>query len=156
MIYSFTIPGRLPGLNEYIEAERSHRIKGANMKAEYERLICRCIRIQLGKVQITKPIRLDYHFFEPDKRRDKDNISGYAHKLIQDSLVKCRVLKNDGWREIADYRDYFAVDKSNPRVEVIMTTEGENDGERISCGASALERGCDGGRSADRVDEGRR
>lgn len=121
MVYRFTIPGRLPGLNEYILAERSHRIKGANLKAEYGRLVARCIRTQLGKVRITVPVRMDYLFIEPDRRRDKDNISGYAHKVIQDSLVKCGVLKNDGWGEIAKYDDEFAVDKAHPRIEVTIT-----------------------------------
>ena len=32
----FTIRGRLPGLNEYIDAERSSRYKGAEMKKKYE------------------------------------------------------------------------------------------------------------------------
>ena len=31
----FTIRGRLPGLNEYIDAERSSRYKGAEMKKKY-------------------------------------------------------------------------------------------------------------------------
>ncbi|MBR5948620.1 MAG: hypothetical protein IKZ82_08270 [Clostridia bacterium] len=129
MIYEFTIPGRLPGLNEYIKAERGHRLKAAEMKAEYERMICRCIRTKLGMVRIAVPVRIDYHFFEPDKRRDKSNISGYARKLIEDSLVKCGVLPNDGWKEIDEYKDHFAVDKARPRIEVTIT-EVEKEGRK--------------------------
>ena len=33
MQYKLTIPGRLPGLNELIEAERSNRYKGAQPQA---------------------------------------------------------------------------------------------------------------------------
>lgn len=126
MVYRFTIPGRLPGLNEYILAERSHRLNGAKMKKEYERLIIGCIRADLGRIKIIKPVEIVYWFFEKDRRRDKDNISGYAHKVIQDSLVKAKVLKNDGWNEIETYRDYFDIDHKRPRVEVILT-EIEND-----------------------------
>ena len=32
MQYKLTIPGRLPGLNELIEAERANRYKGAQLK----------------------------------------------------------------------------------------------------------------------------
>ena len=155
MIYEFTIPGRLPGLNEYIEAERGHRQKAAKLKADYERMISRCIRTKLGMVRITVPVRIDYHFFERDRRRDKSNVSGYARKLIEDSLVKCGVLRNDGWKEIDDYKDHFAVDKARPRIEVTITEVDQrrnDEGKRISDGAAPLERGCDGGRGTDRVD----
>ena len=36
MQYKLTIPGRLPGLNELIEAERSNRYKGAQLKKDAE------------------------------------------------------------------------------------------------------------------------
>ena len=37
MRYKLTIPGRLPGLNELIDAERSNRYKGAQLKKDAER-----------------------------------------------------------------------------------------------------------------------
>ena len=39
MQYKLTIPGRLPGLNELIEAERANRYKGAQLKKDAERRI---------------------------------------------------------------------------------------------------------------------
>ena len=36
MQYKLTIPGRLPGLNELIEAERANRYKGAQLKKAAE------------------------------------------------------------------------------------------------------------------------
>lgn len=125
MRYMFTIPGKLPGLNEYIDAERRHRLKAAQMKARYEKLIQLCIRNDLGLLLITKPVFIDYHFYEPNRRRDKSNISGYARKMIEDALVKCRVLENDGWRNIAGYQDRFDVDKNRPRIEITIMTEDE-------------------------------
>ncbi len=120
--YHFTIPGRLPGLNDYIEAERTHRLKAAGMKANCERLIRACIRKQLGTVQLTPPVWISYRFIEPDRRRDKDNISGFAHKVIQDSLVKAKIIPNDGWNQIAGYKDEFDTDAKNPRIEVEVIT----------------------------------
>lgn len=51
--YKLTIPGRLPGLNELIEAERSNRYKGAQLKKDAERRICAEIRRQLGSLSDT-------------------------------------------------------------------------------------------------------
>lgn len=50
--------------------------------------------------------------------RDKDNISSFGRKVIQDGLVRVGVLKNDGWKHIEGFSDRFRVDEKNPRVEV--------------------------------------
>ena len=61
---------------------------------------------------------LIYRFFEPNARRDLDNIAGYAHKVFQDALVKNDILENDGQRQVIGFFDFFGIDKKNPRVEV--------------------------------------
>ena len=48
-------------------------------------------------------------------------ISSYGRKIIQDALVNTRVLKNDGWKQIAGFSDEFDVDPKNPRIEVVIT-----------------------------------
>ena len=63
---------------------------------------------------------MHYHWVEKDRRRDKDNVSGYGRKVIQDSLVKAGYLRNDGWGEIVGFTDTFSVDKGRPRIEVII------------------------------------
>lgn len=113
-----TIPGKLPGLNELIDAERTHRQKGAKLKRDAETLVRMCIRSQLRRQRPVPPVKLRYHFVEPNRRRDKDNISAFAHKVIQDALVKEGVLKNDGWDYVAGFTDTFSVDKGRPRIEV--------------------------------------
>lgn len=72
----------------------------------------------LKKWKPNEAVFIHYHFFEPNVRRDKDNVSGYAVKLIQDSLVKARYLKNDGWSQIVNFDYTWAVDKNRPRIEV--------------------------------------
>lgn len=114
------IPGRLPGLNELIDAERTHRQKGAKIKRDAESVIRWCIRQQLRKARPKTPVTLHYLFVEKDRRRDKDNIAGFAHKVIQDSLVKEHILHNDGWDYISGFTDAFSVDKGNQRIEVII------------------------------------
>ena len=46
-----------------------------------------------------------------------DNVA-FARKFVQDALVRCGVLKNDGWAQVENFTDAFSVDKKNPRVEV--------------------------------------
>lgn len=120
MEYKFTIVGRLDGLNDYTSANRTNPYKGAKMKADAEKTIMYSIRQQLHRLNITKPVRLKYEFWEPNKRRDLDNISAFAHKVIQDSLVKTGILLNDSWDYIVGYSDFFYVDKNNPRIEVTL------------------------------------
>lgn len=119
MEHELIIPGTLPGLNEYINAERTNKHKAAAIKRQTERLICSMISIQLRGVIITKPVIIRYLWVEPNRRRDKDNIA-FAKKFIQDALVSCGILRDDGWRYIDHFTDDFAVDSKKPRVEVII------------------------------------
>lgn len=118
MIYEFSIKGRLPGLNEYTEANRTNPYKGGKMKADSERIIIYAIREQFGRFHIEKPVKLHYLFVEPNGRRDLDNISSFALKVIQDSLVKTGILTDDGQKYIKGFTCNFAVDKGNPHIEV--------------------------------------
>lgn len=112
------IQGRLSGLNELIAAERTHRQKGAALKKQAERIIRYHIREQLRGYRPKPPVTLYYYYYEPNKRRDKDNIAGFAHKVIQDSLVKEGIIANDGWDYVKEFYDRFYVDKKYPRIEV--------------------------------------
>ena len=112
------IPGTLPNLNDYISAERTHRQAGAKMKRLAETRIKLVTRPQLKGKRFTGPVIMRYTWYEPNRRRDKDNISSFGRKVIQDALVQDLVLPNDGWENIISFSDCFAVDKKNPRVEV--------------------------------------
>lgn len=71
-------------------------------------------------LHIKNRIFIEYNFYEPNTKRDKDNISGYFHKIFQDALVECGVIPDDGWNTIKGMTDYFDVDKGNPRIEVVI------------------------------------
>lgn len=111
------IPFTLPGLNEYIEAERAHRQKGAALKRKCQRDIAAVLRRQV-KGPLREPVWMRYTWIEKDRRRDKDNISSFGRKIIQDTLVSMNALRNDGWANIAGFSDEFRVDKKRPRVEI--------------------------------------
>ena len=113
----FTIKGTLAGLNEYIAAERANRYAGAALKKRCEAVVMHSAR-QLGSTRFERPVRMVYRWYEPNRRRDKDNISAFGRKVIQDALVRAGVLVNDGWSQIDGFSDEFYVDKKAPRIEV--------------------------------------
>ncbi len=120
MEYLLIIPGMLNNLNDYIAAERTNRHKGAKMKASNEDIVIIGIRQCMRGVRIEKPVFMEYTWVEPNKRRDKDNISSFGRKVIQDALVSAGVLKDDGWKYVVGFSDRFEVDRENPRIEVLI------------------------------------
>ena len=119
-IYHLTIPGRLPGLNDYIDATRQNRAKSARIKDETQQQIMWHIRSQMRGVKIEHPVHISFTWFEPDRRRDRDNISSFGRKVIQDALVAGGVLYDDGWDYVVSYSDDFAVDAKKPRIELVI------------------------------------
>lgn len=128
--YKFTIEGRffkknrtLPGLNDFLSEERRSPYAGNQFKKKYQFIICNAIRKKYGRLRIKSPVYISYTYYEADRRRDLDNIAGCAHKFIQDALVQCNVLKDDGWDYVKGFSDNFKVDKNNPRIEVLLIEE---------------------------------
>lgn len=111
------IRGRLPSLNEYIAACRTHPKAGNRMKGDAEQIVIWSAKASM-RGRIPTPCIMHYHWFEPNAKRDLDNISSFGRKVIQDALVKARYLPGDGWEHIAGFSDSFSVDKKDPRIEV--------------------------------------
>ena len=127
MDYDLVLNGTMPNLNDYLHGERiairkngKFTTKGNAMKQEYQRKVVSAVRSQLRGIHIDKPVKIYYTFYEKNRKRDLDNISAFAHKVIQDGLVQCGLLANDGWKNIVGYSDDFYVDKDNPRIEVTI------------------------------------
>lgn len=129
MEYKFIIKGRLDGLNDYTGASRTNPYKGNKMKADNEKIVMYAIREQLRRLHIEKPVILKFTWYEPNKKRDHDNVSSFGRKVIQDALVKCKVLQDDGWKFVTGFTDDFYCDKNNPRIEVLIV-EQEREGDR--------------------------
>lgn len=115
----FVIKGTLPGLNEYIGAERSNRYAASAMKKQVQHTIALVCRAQHPKAHFKNPVRMHYTWYEKDLRRDCDNIA-FAKKFIQDAFVKAGILIDDSRRYVKGFTDDFEVDRKNPRVEVEM------------------------------------
>jgi len=112
---TLTIPGRLPGLNEIIAAAKSHYAKYSTEKKEYtEEVAWLAKQARLPKFE---KAYLVITWFEPDRRRDPDNIMA-GQKFILDGLVAAGAIPNDSQKYIQGIVHRFRVDKRNPRVEV--------------------------------------
>lgn len=114
------ILGTLPGLNTFIDANRRNVHVGAKLKKEAQWQVELAAKRQLKKWKPRGPVRMRYIWYEPNRKRDKDNISSGGRKIIQDALVVAGYLKNDGWRDIVGFSDDFEVDRNNPRIEVTI------------------------------------
>jgi Holliday junction resolvase RusA-like endonuclease len=115
------IPGRLPGLNEMIDAAKKGKGKYqpyAQMKETYTDMVA-----WLAKKLPQKygPIRLVITWYEPDRKRDPDNIAA-AEKFILDGLVKAGTILNDTQKYIKSIHHEFENSKDNARIEVELTT----------------------------------
>lgn len=117
-VLQITISGRLPGLNEYIAACRTNHYTGGKMKKTDQNAVAWQIRQGIKGYKVTGPVRMVYRWYEPNRKRDLDNISSYGRKVIQDALVMCKILPDDSWNYIKGFTDEFYVDKKHPRIEV--------------------------------------
>ena len=127
MTHTFTIPGRLPGLNEVTNANRTHWAAGAKQKKLFTEGIAWVLREQAR--HLTKPIDAAWYTFFwhcANKRRDPDNVAS-ACKFVMDALQAAGIIRNDGWDEVVSITHLFAVDKANPRLE-LKIQEVTNDG----------------------------
>ena len=120
-IYKFTIYGRLDGLNEYTKSNRYNRYAGGRMKKNNEELITNFIFDALDKGLLIKnipvPVKISIEWYEPNERRDIDNII-FAQKFIFDALVKNEILEDDNRKCIKEITHRVFTDKENPRIEV--------------------------------------
>lgn len=113
----FTIQGRLPGLNEMINAARANRYMAASIKKK-ETQRCAWSVVGSGMKKIDSPIFIDINWYEPNKRRDIDNVAAGA-KFILDGLVEAGKLTNDGRKWVVGLVHHFpAPDAKNPRIVV--------------------------------------
>ncbi len=117
----FEIPGTLPGLNEVISEAKSSPLKYARLKKRMNRLVAACA-IQARVRSFSRPVFVSVTWYAPDRKRDKDNIAA-GKKFILDGLQDAGVLANDGWNQIAGFRDSFEIDKANPRIKIELTEE---------------------------------
>lgn len=115
---TFTVHGRLPGLNEYTDACRTNAKAGARCKkAAEEQVLWGIVTSHLQP--FSAPVFLTFRWYERDRRRDVDNVA-FAKKFILDALVQRGILAGDGRKHVVGFIDYFDIDRRDPRVVVTI------------------------------------
>jgi len=115
------IPGELPGLNKVIDANRTNRYRGASVK---RRTTDSVMMILLAQRVI--PLPDVTHIWEftwtcRDRRRDPDNIAS-AVKFVFDGMIAAGVIRNDGWKQVAEIHHLFEVGPDvGVRVQAVPT-----------------------------------
>lgn len=120
---TFTVYGRLPGLNEYTLANRSNQYAGATMKRKAENLVIWSIRRDLKDTKITSPVSIDFRWVEPNRKRDLDNIC-FAKKFILDGMVKSGLIANDNWAHVTGFTDKFEIGEAPMVIVNIKEVQG--------------------------------
>lgn len=118
---SFTVHGRLPGLNELIAANRVNRYAGAQLKKETDTLIRLSIRAARGRGEcwaVRDQCAVLFYWFERTHRRDLDNIFS-AKKFILDAMVAEGLIKNDSQRYVGALCDRFTLEDDDGVTVVI-------------------------------------
>lgn len=110
---TFTIHGRLPGMNEIIDAAKSHYGQYSKMKKTNTEAVAWMAK----RVPPMDKVRLVITWYEPDAKRDIDNVASGV-KFILDGLVMAGRLPNDTRKHVKGIEHRFEVDRKNPRIEV--------------------------------------
>ena len=115
------IPKELTDLNSYINAERRHRMQGANIKKRETNVCIAYLKQAISKGfdidHVKYPLQITFKWYAKDRRKDLDNIA-YAKKYIMDAMQKVKLIENDGYKQVQRYTDVYLVDKEKPRVEI--------------------------------------
>lgn len=109
------LEGEFTTLNDYIDAERSHRHNAARIKKH------ETVRVQLeanGTLPINEyPVCIVFTWYRKNTRTDPDNVA-FAKKFILDGLQKANVLAGDGCKHICGFEDKFFFGSTRVGVEV--------------------------------------
>lgn len=110
-----------PSLNVLLAEAERHPQAYNRMKRQYEMVATSCIRRDL---RTWKPIGIvipHYTFGEPKKgkKRDYDNISSAARKIINDALVKAHYLEDDN-PSYLEYGTNEFVYVDEPFIKVVL------------------------------------
>jgi Holliday junction resolvase RusA-like endonuclease len=116
------IPHQFPSLNDYINTERRNRYAGAAMKKEWTKLVASYALLKKIK-PFKKPISIHFTYFEPNARRDPDNIM-FAKKFILDGLKEAGVIQNDNQQWLWEFREnWLALPSKNSKIKILPEKE---------------------------------
>ena len=126
----FTIPGKLPGMNEIISENRRGWQAGARQKKDADMFVRFCIRNARKSGEIW-PMRGRVAIYicwqERTALRDPDNVFA-GTKFILDAWVAEKILSNDNRRNVGILTNqYVKGDKDEITVQIELLEGNQND-----------------------------
>lgn len=126
MRQSFTIHGRLAGLNEYLDAAHNQWSR-SKLKQEQESIVAEAAKAA-GIRPMQAPVSVHITYYEgkakPRQRmRDLDNVAGGGNKFVLDALVSMGLIPGDDSKNVPRlYVSGFRA-TGEPRIEVTLESE---------------------------------
>ena len=138
---AFFVPGKVPSLNELLDAKGGTKDKRKllilrhlpkkgkrvpewvhaynDIKQSWKRRTIEAIGTPFVRV---KACYFGYVVVEQDKRRDPSNICSSAIKFIEDGIVEAGVMRDDGWENVLGIRPHW-IHRPNhePGIYVVMS-----------------------------------
>lgn len=116
-----TFLGQIAGLNDMTGGKvRAHWSSSYRLKKEQVEFFQWSVKKSLVVTPTKWPAEAVITYYEPDRRRDVDNVTGAGAKIILDALVELKALPNDSRKYIRKLTQDVLVDKGNPRIEIII------------------------------------
>lgn len=138
---AFFVPGKVPSLNELLDAKggtapkvasiimrhlpKKGKQRGArfdaynNIKQDWKRRTIDAIGTPFVRV---KACYFGYLVVEQEKRRDPSNICASAIKFIEDGIVEAGVMSDDGWKNVLGIRPHWICRPTHrPGIYVVMS-----------------------------------
>src|SRR5438105_6191615 len=109
------LKGKLPTLNEYIDAERRNKFIAAKIKRKTTELVAWSVK---GSGWTIKGLSdFTFTWYVPNKRSDPDNVA-FATKFVLDGLVVAGVLPSDSMKYVRSICHFFEIGEPRVIVEV--------------------------------------
>ncbi len=103
----------LIGLNNY---RNWHYMLSNQVKLHVHSLV----KKQVGRKKIKTPATFHYKIYAKRRGTDGPNIRSVMEKFISDGLVECGAMENDSIEHITEDTSKYFIDKTNPRIEVVI------------------------------------
>lgn len=127
--------GRLPGMNEMINTNRTNRYLGSKVKTGWTHELSNEFALQAAGRKMSKHATAFLYFFEKDNRRDDDNVIGGGCKVVLDALTNAGIIEDDSpkWLHVVPERFTISGSKEQKeklaRIEIWLVEDGDEENE---------------------------
>ena len=116
------IDGLMKGLNDWRDVIHRSPHAGNDMAHSAKKRITALAREQ-RLPRFEGPVVVTFDWYEPNLRRDLDNVAGTGQKWVLDGLVAAGVLPDDNMRHVVGLQHWAHIDPMEPGAIVTITDE---------------------------------